>query len=340
MDLAALLPKIACGRVQSHNGCMISNAPARALAWPGFQPDGGLLLPLPSDTFAMPGCGSLDVHGQSFLPKQELHVTLLNRVLGNTLRNALGVETVRRHFEAQHWTIARTGEGQLLHTIKREGIQRLACGSIIERLDVPALASFRSALARAAQMEVLELLPHVTLYAAGDPAGIGLPDLAALHVAHVAYLRLPGIGNRAPPPLPQALLAAYQAADYVISVKPSITLRMGEASLRMDSILQDLDSSRAIIVTAYNPFNEPGDSRANRVRQQMLLHSLRDAGMQVLDAENLDPDCRWPAESSLLAFGTEPAFEDRLLRDFEQHALVVVTPCEPVALLLHPDHRG
>ena len=318
---------------------MISNPSTLALARPGLQPDGGLLVPLPPDIFSMPGCGSLELDGQHFIPKPELHITLLNRVLGTTLRNALGLETVRRYFEVQDWTIARTGEGQLLHKIKRDGTQPLACGSIIERLDVPALASFRSDLAHAAQMEVPALLPHVTLYAAGDPAGIGLPNLAALQAAHVAYLRLPGIGNRAPPPLPHALLADYQAADYVIGVKPSITLRIGEASSRMDSLLQDHDSSRAIIVTAFNPFSEPGDSRADSLRQQMLRHSLRDAGMQVFDAESRDPDGQWPAEHAVLVFGTEPAFEDRLLRDFEQHALVVVTPSVPVALVLHPGHR-
>ncbi|MGV8943823.1 DUF3293 domain-containing protein, partial [Thermomonas sp.] len=212
-------------------------------------------------------------------------------------------------------------------------------GSITERLDVPALASFRSALAHAAQMDVPELLPHVTLYAAGDPAGIGLPDLAALQAAHVAHLRLPGIGNRAPPPLPQVLLEDYQAAHYVIGVKPSITLKIGEASPRMDALLQNQHSRRAILMTAYNPFSESSDFRANSLRQQMLRHWLRDAGMQVFDAESLDPDGQWPAEPGVLVFGTEPAFEDRLLRDFEQHALVVVTPGDPVALVLHPDHR-
>lgn len=309
------------------------------MAWPGFKPDGGLLLLLPPEIVPLPCCASLDLDGQRFIAKLELHVTLLNRVLGTTLREVLGVDTVRCYFDEQDWTITRTGDGQLLHKIKHDGIRPLACGSIIELAHLPALSKFRAALARAAEMDVPALSPHVTLYAAGDPVGIGLPDLAALKAAKVADLRLPSIANRDPPSLSQALLAAFQSAHFVIDVKPAITLKIGERSPRMNHLLQHHDSRRAIILTACNPFSELTDPRANSLRQQMLRCVLDDAGLQVVDAKGRDPECQWPTEPSLLVFGTEPAFEDRLLRDYEQHALVVVTPGDPVALVLHPDHR-
>lgn len=318
---------------------MTCSIPVTEIVWPGFQPDGGLLLPLPAGTVSLPCSGSLELNSQRFVAKRELHITLLNRALGTVLRNALGVDTVRFHFEAQNWAINRTGDGQLLHTIKHDAMQLLECGSIIERLDVPALAAFRIALADAAKIHVPALLPHVTLYAAGDPVGIGLPDLAALHAAHVADICLPGMRNRAPPELSRALLAAYEAASFVINVKTPITLKLGETSTGMDALLQDYGSKRAMIVTAFNPFSEPIDSRANGLRQQMLRHSLGDAGFQFLDVLGMDPLGHWPPEPSLLVFETDPVFEDQLLQDYEQHALVIVAPGRPAALALHPEHR-
>ncbi len=319
-------------------GRMTCSIPATEIVWPGFQHDGGLLLPLPAGIVSLPCGGSLELDGERFVAKQELHVTLLNRALGNVLRNALGMDTVRRYFEDQNWVINRTGDGQLLHKLKQTAMQPLACGSIIERLDVPALAAFRTALAHAAKLDVPALLPHVTLYVAGDPAGIGLPDLAALHAAHVANVRLPCIGDRAPLLLHE-LLAAYQAAHFVIEVTPPITIKIDEASLRMDTLLQEYGSKRGIIVTAFNPFSDAVDSRANDLRQQMLCHALDDADFHALDAQGIDPQGRWLPERSLLVFDTEAAFEDRLLQDYEQHSLVVVTRGKPAAIVLHPDHR-
>lgn len=308
-------------------------------AWPGFQPDGGLLLALTPSLHWLPGSSSLALDGQRFFAKRELHVTLLNGAVGSQLRNRLGVDAVRCHFESQDWAIARTSEGQLLHKIKSDGPQPVLCGSIIERLYLPALGRFRSALARAAKMDVPEVLPHVTLYVAGDPGGIGLPDLAAVETAHLAYVRLPGICNRVPPRLSQALIAVYRAAHYVIRDETPITLRIGQRSTAMEELLRRNVASRAIVVTAFNPFSEATDSRANSLRQQMLVHALADEGLQVLEAEGRDTEGVWPPEPSLLVFATEPAFEDRLLRDYEQHAIVVITRGEPVALALHPDHR-
>ena len=185
-------------------------------AWPGFQPDGGLLLRLPQDMFPIRAVRSLELEGIHFGVKPELHVTLLNRALGTMLRDALGVDAVRKSFEDQDWAIGRIGDGQLLHKIKLGSPRSVACGSIIERLELPSLARFRAALAWAAKVEIPEVLPHVTLYAAGDPVGIGLPDLAAVTAAHVADVRLPGSCNRTPPPLSRALIAAYEEARYAI----------------------------------------------------------------------------------------------------------------------------
>ena len=308
--------------------------------WPGFRPDGGLLLALPSDVFPIPAVRALALEGQRFDVKPELHVTLLNRAVGTMLRDALGVAAIRKYFEDQDWAIGRTGDGRLLRKMKGETPTFLACGSIIERLQLPSLTRFRALLARAANVDVPELMPHVTLYTAGDPDGIGLPDLAAVNAAHVADVRLPGICNRLPPRFPHALHAAYEDARYTIGGSRQVTLRVGDCSATLDLLLQAHGANRAVLVTAYNPFSEPTDVRANVLRQQMLREQLNNAGYQVIDAESDDPQGAWPPEQGLLVLGTDHQFDDTLLRDYEQHALVVARPDHPVALALHPGHRS
>jgi hypothetical protein len=60
---------------------------------------------------------------------------------------------------------------------------------VIEHLQMPAFAAFRDALARATGLPLDCGVPHATLYVAGDPAGIGLPDLAAYRACFVREVR-------------------------------------------------------------------------------------------------------------------------------------------------------
>jgi len=308
------------------------------LAWPGFQADGGLLLAVPSPNGWKTGPDVLKSEEMPLARKAELHVTLLNRAMGWQLRSILGDVTIARLFEDEDWTIRRTGEGHLLRKIKVDGTRATVCGSLIERLDLPSLARFRQALGRAAGIGIPEVFPHATLYVAGDAAGIGLPDHASFEVARIADLRLPGVSNRTPPSLPSTLLDAYKATDFVVG-DPEITLRVGEASAEMDAELRAQGTSRAIVVTAWNPFSEDTAPEANELRQQMLLHELQSDGLGVRDAEGRNPAGTWPPEPSLLVMATDPTLEDRLLRDYEQHAIVIIEQGEPVWLELHPDHR-
>jgi len=163
--------------------------------------------------------------------------------------------------------------------------------------------------------------------------------MAAYEASRIASLRLPGVCNRPAPRLPSALLDAYKATDFPI-VDPAITLRVGQPSAQMDAELCAKSATRASVVTAYNPFSEDTDPRANDLRQQMLRSALQSAGLDVRVAEGRDPSGIWPPEPSLLVMGTDPTLEVRLLRDYEQHAIVVIGQGEPIRLTLHPDHRS
>ena len=308
------------------------------LAWPGFQADGGLLLPVPSSSGWKSGPDVLEGEEMPLARKAELHVTLLNRAMGSELRSALGDITIARFFEEEDWTIRRTGDGYLLRKIKIDGARSTVCESLIERLDLPALARFRLALGRATGARIPEVLPHITLYVAGDAVGIGLPDMASFETARMADLRLPGVRNRTPPSLPSTLLDAYKATDFMVD-DPAIRLRVGQPSARMDAELRAQGAARAIVVTAWNAFSEDTDLRANALRQHMLRHALESDGQIVRNAEGRDPAGVWPPEPSLLVMETDPTLDDRLLRDYEQHAIVVIEQGEPVRLALHPHHR-
>src|SRR5690606_15496098 len=215
-----------------------------------------------------------------------------------------------------------TGNGSVLRKTKFEHDQPLPCASVVEWVDLPAFPRFRQALAETAQVSIPEALPHVTLYTAGDPTGISVPDLDALASMRQFDLRLPLDAAPPPPALPSRLHEAYEAADYHVP-QLSTVLRIGQPNRALDAELGRRRCRRAIVVTACNPYSAVLVPAANTLRQQWLLHELERAGIATLPVENHDPGGHWPCEPGLLAFDTTAAFDDILLRRFEQHALVV-----------------
>ena len=235
------------------------------LPWPGFRPDGGLLLPLPTAQWSARLPPALAWSGPTLRRKHEFHATLLNRACGSAARQALGDEGVRRLFQAQDWTLRRTGDARLLHKPGKPPAH-----SLIEILDLPALAAFRNALADATGQELPPVPPHVTLYTAGKPEGIGLPDNATLERFQIARLRLPGIGNRPPPPLPDTLEAAYRATEYRVDEAPGLIIRIGEHQAACDALLDRHHVTRALLLSACNPYSEPGSEAGNQLRHALL----------------------------------------------------------------------
>ena len=303
-------------------------------SWPGFG-DGRLLLPLPRAWFT-PMATTLDVYEACLQIKHEFHVTLLDRSSGALARDTLGPARVRELFEEQDWHPAHTGNGVVLRKPKQRAGSGQVCYSIIELVELPALQRFRAALSRAGGFALAEAPAHVTLYTSGDTRGIGLPDQQALTDASVSGFRLPGIANRPPPPLDDAQRAAYCAADYALD-ELGTTVRIGECCAPVDAALIRRSLDRAMIVTAYNPFSSQASDAGNTLRQQCLLACLHGEGLEVVAAEGRDPQGQWPSEPSVLVFGTTPELETRVLRDFEQHAIVALQRGAPAHLVVHPD---
>jgi hypothetical protein len=132
-------------------------------------------------------------------PKDELHVTLIGAALGSELRRSLQPERLDREISALYtgldWTFSRTGRHLLLRKPLRADGNRQVAHSVIECIELPAMAPFHQALGRLLGRELPVPPAHVTLYVAGRKRGIGVPDrrhLRALTVRELGAGELPG----------------------------------------------------------------------------------------------------------------------------------------------------
>ena len=152
--------------------------------WPGWTRQKTLILPVPASRWAPPAHG-VALDGIEFAPKRELHATLIGRALGRRLRSAidrgaLEFADVREMFEAQDWSFRRTDDYLLLRKREPARGRSRTVHSVIELLEMPAMAGFHRALGERLGVELPVPPPHVTLYIAGTRQGIGVPDAAAL----------------------------------------------------------------------------------------------------------------------------------------------------------------
>ena len=306
-------------------------------AWPGQRDDGGLLLPLPFNDFVGKLPAEIALDATTLVRKPEVHATVLNRAIGSAARGSLGDARLRGLFEAFDWTPVRTGNALLLRKRKQATAGTIDAWSLVELIDLPAMSQFRTALGDALGQPLPDALPHVTLHTAGDHDGIGLPDMEAVVAFTVATLKLPGIANRTPPPLPAGLEAAYAGAEYRLGDDLGVIARIGDHSGDVDALLARHHCTRALVLTAFNPFSAPNTTPSNHLRQALLENDLREMAVAFSAAEGRDPSGQWPPERSVVAFGTHPALEAALLRDYEQHAAVLLCAGEAASLLMHPN---
>ena len=143
---------------------------------PHWTDAGTLLLPITPQAWPPPRRG-VDVDGSDFAPKRELHATVLGRALGARVRMAMaGNPALGTALDAVaaslDWSWTRDRAWWLLR--KREGDAEKA--SIVETIALPAMQPFHARLGQLLGTTLPVPLPHVTLYVAGDPEGIGVPD--------------------------------------------------------------------------------------------------------------------------------------------------------------------
>lgn len=142
---------------------------------PAWTDAGTLLLPVAAAAWPRPDM-PLQLDGIAFVPKRELHVTVVGRALGAELHEAgLQAETLAAAATLD-WRFERCGQWLRLEA-RAAGRRR---HSIIERIALPALATLYARLGARLGRQLAVPPPHVTLYTSGDDRGIGVPDAASL----------------------------------------------------------------------------------------------------------------------------------------------------------------
>jgi uncharacterized protein len=120
-------------------------------------------------------------------------------------------------------------------------------------------------------------------------------------------------------PLTPQLVAAYEAALYVVEGGP--VLRIGAPSAALDGLLQAQGAATAAFVTAANPRGEERSNAANEAAMSALRASL---AWPYLPGQGRDPEGRWRPEPSVLVLGIARAEAEALGRRLEQNAIVFV----------------
>jgi len=156
--------------------------------------------------------------------------------------------------------------------------------------------------------------------------GIGLPSV---------------VRRRTPPKLAPELLDSYEATDFVALSLPKHPIRIGAAA--PDELIALMNAQRAgpaIIVTAFNPFSTSLPDDVNQLRQEFLRLDVAESSLEFMQAEGRDPSGRWHAEPSLLVFGATCEQMNRLLVDYQQHAIVSLGTVGVARLVFHPTHAA
>lgn len=158
------------------------------------MPAGGdsLVLPIAPDCWPPPRAG-VELDGIAFTPKSELHITVIGNRLGRELREVFAAPwlaaAVGAAFDAQDWRFTRGGRQLVLRKSFIEDRRLRLAHSIIELVELPAMAPFHSELGRRLGRQLPLPPPHVTLYVAGRAEGIGVssaPRLRAFTVRELA----------------------------------------------------------------------------------------------------------------------------------------------------------
>jgi hypothetical protein len=140
------------------------------------------VLPIAPDRWPRPAT-AIALDGLQLAPKPELHVTLVGRALAAELHATFGdraaalIDAARR---AQDWRFERTGHCLLLRKAFVEDGRAAVAHSLVELVELPAMAPFQRALGRRLGRQLPVPPPHVTLYTNGNPQGIGISRPARL----------------------------------------------------------------------------------------------------------------------------------------------------------------
>lgn len=99
-------------------------------------------------------------------------------------------------------------------------------------------------------------------------------------------------------------LKAYQDTRFIISAHDGeITLRIGEASDQLDTLLREYGAESCAFITAWNPGSIKLADSENANRQAALIAEARRRGYALLAGCGVGADRNWPPEDSILIIG-------------------------------------
>ena len=148
------------------------------LRWPGVKDNGTVLIGLAAESFCLAN-NDIDVSGEIFKPKDELHITVISGEAGFALLDKIQQDKtieplLKKIFEAIDWSFKQVGPVHILSRSKDNILQK----SIIMLVDVPGLFKFYDQLKTSGLIDADVLVPpaHVTMYTFNCPLGIGVAN--------------------------------------------------------------------------------------------------------------------------------------------------------------------
>lgn len=131
-----------------------------------------------------PPPNDIEIDGIALASKPELHITLIGSALAHELRTTFSDAFLGRALgaarAAQDWQYTRSGIRLLLRRPYGTGADQLIAHSLVELIELPAMADFHRALGRLLGRQLPVPPAHVTLYTAGRDKGIGVSTAARL----------------------------------------------------------------------------------------------------------------------------------------------------------------
>ncbi len=141
-----------------------------------------LVLNIPAALWAPP-TRAVEIDGETFAPKDELHVTLMGSALFDEMHAQLSLR-VRRRLLAEartwQWRIDRTGELHLLEHFDPSTPGAASTRSIVETIELVGAEDFYRLHEQHSGRQLPRPPAHVTLYTLRDATGIGVPDAGTL----------------------------------------------------------------------------------------------------------------------------------------------------------------
>lgn len=119
------------------------------------------------------------------------------------------------------------------------------------------------------------------------------------------------------------LVRAYREAIYIVNQdEHAISLKVGEISAELASLMNSKGVATAAVLTAYNPYSEVKSSDENKQSQLSMLDKLTVKSKNCIDAMGTDAKGEWDPEPSILALGISLQDAELLADEYGQNAFI------------------